>query len=241
MSFGIYPNKVFSKDIVVLKEKLENKENFTFSKFADGEWSVMKNNRLNNNEFQYTNSQEHTKARELLIDSFKYQHPNYHVGISCPCCQGNAFEEMRDYSEQPTERLTWANLWVNSNYKYYLSDILPLFSNYDVGIVAHRSSNLDNLPFNPRLFCAIDKDAWVVNQDKIDVLKDVITKENMRGWLFLFCCGPFGNILAHKLTEHCPENIYLDIGSTLNPFLGTEGFRRSYFSKHESLSPCIWR
>jgi hypothetical protein len=198
MSFGIYPNKTFSKDITVLKDKLEKKEHFTFSKFADGEWAVMKNSQLNNNEFQYTNSQGHMKARELLIDSFKYQHSNYHVGISCPCCQGRAFEDMKEYSGQPEERLTWANLWVNSNYKYYLSDILPLFNNYNVALVAHKDSNLDNLPFMPKVFCPIDKDAWVVNQDKVEKLKNLIEEENMEGWLFLFCCGPFGNILAHN-------------------------------------------
>ena len=241
MTFGIYPNKTFSEDIVVLKNKLENKEHFTFSKFADGEWAVMKDSPLNNNEFKYTNSQEHTKAREFLIESFKFQHPNYHVGISCPCCQGNAFEEMRDFSEQSLDKLTWANLWVNSNYKYYLSDIVPLFNNYNVALVAHKDSNVNNLPFTPKLFCAIDKDAWVVNQDKVDILKNIIDEDNMEGWLFLFCCGPFGNILAHKLTEHNARNTYLDIGSTLNPFLETEGFRRSYFARHEQLSPCVWR
>lgn len=241
MNLGIYPDKSFLGDIKVFKEKLENKETFTFSKFADGEWFVMKNTPLNNNEFQFSNSQEHTVARELLIDSFKFNHPKYNVGISCPCCQGTAFEDMKEYSGQPEERLTWANLWVNSNYKYYLSDILPLFNNYDVALVAHKDSNLDNLPFRPKVFCPIDKDAWVVNQDKIEKLKNLIEEENMKGWLFLFCCGPFGNILAHKLTEFNDNNTYLDVGSTLNPFLGTEGFRRSYFARHESLSPCVWR
>jgi hypothetical protein len=238
---GIHPNKYFSEDIKCFERKLDKKEPFTFSKFADGEWAVMQNKVLNNNEFQYVNSQEHVRARELLIDSFKYQHPNYHVGISCHCCQGTAFEDMQKFCEQPKERLTWANLWVNSNYDYYLRDIVPHFLQYNVVLVANENSTLDQLPFKPKFFCPISADAWVRNQDKIEDLKALIDGEKMEGWLFLFCCGPFGNILAHQLTEHSSKNTYLDVGSTLNPFLETEGFRRSYFAKHTQMIPCTWR
>ena len=243
MDLGIYPDKSFSEDIKVFKEKLEKKKTFTFSKFADGEWFAMRNTLLNNNEFQFSRSKEHAQARIRLINAFQFCHPNYYVGISCPCCQGSAFEAMKEYSGQDDERLTWANMWVNSNYKYFLSDIVPLFSNYKVALVAHKDSNLDNLPFRDSIkaFYPIDKDAWVVNQDEAVTLKRRIEKENMKGWLFLFCCGPFGNILAHKLTAFNDENTYLDVGSTLNPFLGTEGFRRTYFNNHENMKPCIWR
>ena len=243
MNLGIYPDKSFSEDIKVFKEKLEHKEPFTFSKFADGEWFAMRNITVYNNEFQFSKSREHAEARKDLINAFQFCHPNYYVGISCPCCQGSAFEDMKEYSNQADARLTWANMWVNSNYKYFLSDILPLFSNYKVALVAHKDSNLDNLPFRDSIkaFYPIDKDAWVVNQDEVVTLKRRIAKEKMKGWLFLFCCGPFGNILAHRLTECDEENTYLDIGSTLNPFLGTEGFRRAYFDNHENMKPCIWR
>ena len=50
---GIHPNKYFSEDIKCFERKLDKKESFTFSKFADGEWAVMQNKVLNNNEFQY--------------------------------------------------------------------------------------------------------------------------------------------------------------------------------------------
>ena len=240
---GVYPNKYFDKDIRVFRKKLKDKEVFTFSKFADGEWAAMQSVRLNNNEFRFVNSQEHLIARDLLVKAFRFQHPNYYVGVSCPCCQGNNFEKMLEYSEQPIEKLTWANLWVNSNYKYYKRYVVPLFKQYKTVLVANKDSNIENLPkgFKPEIFCPIEKDAWVVSRDKIDDMKKAIDDNNMEGWLFLFCAGPFGNILAHQLTDYCDKNTYLDIGSTLNPFLGTEGFRRSYFKNHKELKPCIWR
>jgi hypothetical protein len=43
----------------------------------------------------------------------------------------------------------------------------------------------------------------------------------VRGWLFLFCSGALGTILAHQMYAFCPENTYLDIGSSLDPYLYT--------------------
>jgi hypothetical protein len=54
-------------------------------------------------------------------------------------------------------------------------------------------------------------------------------EDNIIDSIFLFCCGPFGNIIAHRLTEHNDKNTYLDIGSTLNPYLKSEGFKRDYY------------
>jgi len=242
-SLGIYPKKYFNKDIRVFRKKLKDKEVFTFSKFADGEWLVLEGKRIDNKEFRFVNSLENIEARESLENAIRFQHPNYYVGVSCPCCQGNAFESMVDFSGQPLEKLTWANLWVNSNYKYYKSYVVPLFKQYKTVLVANKDSNIENLPkgLKPEIFCPIEKNAWIDSKECIETLKDAIDKHKMKGWLFLFCAGPFGNILAHQLTEYCDKNTYLDIGSTLNPFLGTEGFRRSYFRNHKELKPCVWR
>ena len=60
--------------------------------------------------------------------------------------------------------------------------------------------------------------------------------------VFLFCCGPFGNILCHELTEYEPNNTYLDIGSTLNPYLKSAGFERFYYMGDNVFSKmeCVW-
>ena len=45
--------KYFKQDIVNFKNKIESKENFSFSKYADGEWAVIQNHALNNKEFWF--------------------------------------------------------------------------------------------------------------------------------------------------------------------------------------------
>jgi hypothetical protein len=236
--------KLFSQDIALFANKLEKGENFSFSKYADGEWSVMENRALNNKEFWFDpNSDNDQIKRQALIRSFKYKHPNYYVGISCPCCQGiEVFNDMLKFSEQDDDHLTWANLWVNSNYRYFLNNIIPIFNKRPVIIFCNDKGKIHNLPFKPQFVFRINNNAWAENWTTIEEAKSFIKSHNIKEYIFLFCCGPFGNILCHELTEFNDQNTYLDIGSTLNPFLGTAGFDRWYYMGDNIYSrlTCSW-
>jgi hypothetical protein len=56
-------NKIFQEEIKIIFNKLKNKDFFSFSKFADGEWLMMRNISINNNEFNYTNEDEFYKDK----------------------------------------------------------------------------------------------------------------------------------------------------------------------------------
>lgn len=240
-------NKIFSQDIVYFKNKLENNETFSFSKYADGEWAVIKNHSINNKEFWFDPTNENDQyKRKALIESFKYKNPNYYVGISCPCCQGiETFNEMKNFSEQDEEKLTWANIWVNNNYKYYVDNIIPILNNKNIILFCNENGNINDLPFNPYIVFPLKHNAWEYNWDTIDRAKQLISilkASNINNLVFLFCCGPFGNILCHQLTKYDPDNTYLDIGSTLNPWLKSAGFERLYYMNDNFFSrmECIW-
>lgn len=229
----------FKNDIYQMIEKLQNHQIFSFSKFADGEWLVIENKSVNNSEFWF-DSHKDASYRQKLIDAFQYKNDRYHVGVSCPCCQNNEIHKaMKDFSGQKEEMLTWANIWVNSNYGIFLNEILPTFTKYDVYLIANENSNINNIPFEIKTFYPISNNAWVHNRGLIDTIKKDIDHGSIENALFLFCCGPFGNILCHELTDHSDKNTFLDIGSTLNPFFGT-GFYRGYYRDYASMQDCLW-
>lgn len=231
--------KKFKDDIYKMKDRLVNKEIFSFSKFADGEWSIIKDKDIDNTEFNFNSSQD-SEYRQQLINSFQYRNDRYYVGVSCPCCQNDAIHnEMKEFSGQSEDMLTWANIWVNSNYPIFLKEILPIFSEYDVYLVANEKAKIENIPFKVKRFYPVSNNAWKNNSFLIDQMKNDITDSGIRQSLFLFCCGPFGNILCHELTRHNDQNTYLDIGSTLNIFFGT-GFYRGYYRLSQSMSDCVW-
>jgi hypothetical protein len=229
--------KNFKEEIITLFNLLKSKIPFSFSKYADGEWFMMRDIPINNNEFNYT--QEDTFYKEMLIKSFKFKDDKYIVGISCPCCQGEESEKMKIFSEQKDSNLTFANLFVNSNYDFYKENFIPEYNNWDIHLIANKNSKIDSLPFKIEKFYPVDNTAWKFNYHLIDEINNL----NLSNKLFLFACGPFGNMLAHQLWEKNKNNTYLDIGSTLNPWTQSEGFVRGYYTSDNTYSnrTCVWK
>jgi hypothetical protein len=230
--------KNFHEEIVKLFERLKSGQKFAFSKYADGEWAVINDKQLNNNEFEYNHDARFSLARKMLIDSFLFKDKGYYVGISCECCQGAEHFKMKEFCGQDDEHLTYANIFVNSNYQFYKDNFIPEYASRKIHLVANKNSKIENLPFSVEKFYPIENSAYINNSSLVEEIKG----ENLKDKLFLFCAGPFGNILAHKLFSENKNNTYLDIGSTLNPWLQSEGFKRGYYNgEFYANQTCIWR
>lgn len=233
----------FRADIERFQEKIKNRENFAFSKYADGELHILANQKINNGEFWF-NPETDQFYRQKLVESFTHNEDGYYMGISCPCCIGGtqAHEFMKRTSNKTEDKLTWANLFVNSNYDFYLEKIVPLYAEYEVNLVSNDESNLDSLPFIVSRHFKIGKNAWNNDYGLVEDIKNFILENKIKNNLFLFCAGPFGNILAAQLHKVNKENTYIDIGSTLNPFLlGEKGKNRGYLRVEPGTGkPCTW-
>lgn len=228
--------KTFREEIEKIYKMLSLGKKFSFSKYADGEWSIMLGKHLNNKEFGFGFFDRF--YRNKLIESIKFKDENYFVGISCFCCQGENYFKMKDFSEQDENHLTFANIFVNSNYTFYKEKFIDEYKKRDIILIANKNSKIENLPFKLYKFYPVGFSAWKKNYNLIEEIK----KENYSDKLFLFACGPFGNLLAHQLWESNKNNTYIDIGSTLNPWLESEGFKRDYYIDGEnSKKICIWK
>lgn len=228
--------KEFKSEIENLYSKFLKGAPFCFSKYADGEWAIITDDFLNNNEFEVTIN---TPAffKQKLIESIQFKDPNYYIGTCCPCCNGDRAEKMRSFSGQDEANMTFANVFVNSNYNIYKQTFLESYKNYDIHLVANENSKIQNLPFNVEKFYPVGFSAWVNNYNLIEEIQ----QKNLSNKLFLFCAGPFGNMLAHQLYSNNKNNMYMDIGSTLNPWLQSEGFKRDYYtSGHFKERSCSW-
>ena len=240
MDFTVAPNKDYRRDLEIISEALSRNETLSFSKFCDGEWAVMENQKINNKEFWFDpEDPDDAYKREKLIEAFQYQNDQYFVGISCAGVFGEDHSKMKKLCGQPAHRLTWADLWVNSNYSYYLDNVLPLFADRKIVLYCNSNSMTHNLPFTPEKVFPVSYNAWANDWDVIEESKKYIQDECPEGYTFLFCCGPFGNILCHELTEFNSNNTYLDVGSTLNPFLRSEGFQRDYYMGNNFFSNAV--
>ena len=235
--------KSFTEDIKFIRNKLASGEPFSFSKYSDGEYAILKDRLITNCDGWTYNPATDGFYKEMLLNSLQYRDPSYYVGVSCVCCNGeHDANDMKQMSGQDIEHLTWANIFVNSNYRYYVKEIIPLYAKYDVYLVANERAKLKYLPFEVKKHYKIGDLAWKNDYDLIEQIKKDIDNDNISKSLFLFCAGPLGNMLAHQLSEHNKENTYMDIGSTLNiHLLGPSGKNRGYLRGESSLNKvCRW-
>ena len=174
MAFDI-EDKSFRNDLKVIISKLKNKKSFAFSKYADGELHILANKPVNNGEFWFV-PEANDFNRQQMIKSFRFKNKDYYVGISCPCCIGGSpvHNWMKKNSGQPESNLTWANIFVNGNHSYYIKNMVPLYSQYEVVLVSNSSSNLSNLPFEVKKHFTIGKNAWIENYGLINEMKNYI-------------------------------------------------------------------
>ncbi len=232
--------KNFRQDFINLTEKLRGKEKFSFSKYADGEYKILRNEAITNCDNWTFSPDLHRKEQSLLLESFQYDHDDYIVGISCPCCQPMEHVQwMRDTVK--TKNVTWANLFVNSNYPYFEKDLIPIFNDWgeDVFLFANENGISKQMPFKIKKYFPLNMKAWQEPFLSHWINLGMQKAKESEGALFLFAGGPLGNILSYKLHKANPFNTYIDIGSTISPWV--VGKNRDYhFGGKTSQQTCIW-
>ena len=247
MKFGT-ENKTFRGDAEILLHALKNKEHFAFTKSADGEMSIMQGNNIDllnkcNGEFKFDVSDETDKFyRDKLIEAYQYKDENYFISVGCPCCVGqNNYQWMKQFSNQELTNMTWANIFVNGNYKFYVDNFIPEYKNHKLIVVCNNKAKLENL-FGDELVkdFRVGRNAWKDNYGLIEEIKKYINDNDINDHLFLIGAGPFGNILIYELFKHNKNNTYLDIGSTLDPILGLGGTRGYHVGAPTLNKICKW-
>jgi hypothetical protein len=238
--------KSFRGDLVEMRERLKERKPFAFSRFGEGELRILTGELRRYPEFCFNPSDPaYVFLRERLLDSFRYRNESYYVGISCPRCVGEErFFWAKRTSGQTESQLTWATLFVNSNYQFFKDEVVPLFSGYTVFLVCHKSAKLEGLTFRVAGDYRVEKNAWRTDYNLSHRLAEFTARKQITGALLLLCAGPFANILAHQLHAREPKNTYIDVGSALDPYMfGEEGLTRRYL-KGESkflMRTCTWR
>jgi hypothetical protein len=213
--------KDFKKDIDLIKDSILNKKKFAFSKYADGERYILNSIKITNIDFWTFNPQTDSLFFNMLDESFRYKDSGYYIGISCPCCDEYSYNWFNNNKGSDESNTTFANIFVNGNYETFKNELIPTFNTYDrIVLVANKKSNLENIKnvLNFTDFFGIGDEAFKTDLDLPEKILNYMEKENIIDSLFLFCAGPMGNILSHKLWQNNKNNTYIDIGSTLNPW-----------------------
>lgn len=229
-----------------VKLKLKNKEPFTFIRFSDGETEILKNRYLEiapgktvfrgkeiKNNFPQFDSKKfdpslHQNIREDLLESAKFKADNYFKGI--PTSHNKAIDDrdmMLELNDGLDISITFADLFLNSNYEKYLDEIVPLFEDFEniIVIANYRAkpigilNNAKHLSIPDNFFETYDE----VLADILDKLKDIPS-----GTLILSSASSLSNIIGYKLALKRNDITFLDIGTSINSLLSMDDKIRSY-------------
>ncbi|MEI6972608.1 MAG: hypothetical protein WCL44_13960 [bacterium] len=241
--------KNFHGELDRFNTMLQSGENFALVRFGDGEMTVINGDPIDlskkcNGEHRYIPGEaKHEEQRERLKYSLRYQAANYYVGIACPCCVGEQqFLNLKRQAMQPETHLTWANIFVNSNFERFRSLVVPALARRKVVLVCHRKGRPAGLPFTVVRHFGVGPNAWLNDYDScLNELTCFIRQENIANHVFLFSAGVLSNILICELHQHFPNNTYLDIGSVFDVELGLGMTRRYLKNSRKQLSKtCVW-
>lgn len=191
-------------------------ENFALIRNGDGERGLIEGRSLHAQE-GWESPEEITQLGVALKESISIDDPQYIIGVSCPCCDLEAYQW---YVENvKSKNITFANLWVNSNYQRFIQDFSEL--DRDAVVIAnHRAmgrpvGKLHILDY----FCVSDDCVAFWRDEGEAFIQNIMDKYGDRqNLLFAVSVGPMSGPIIAKLFRNNPQNCYLDFGSAIDSF-----------------------
>lgn len=245
----------FKKDFKEMLNRIKVGDPFAFTRFSDGELHILKNQKIIiQNDWCLTYNKEAPKGgvfhgswgdeeiksfdpakdqalRERLMVCYTHKQHNYFKGI---CTRNDIGEEDWAWQfdgllDKKEDFLTFANLLINGNYINFMTQMLPEMKKkkHEVVYVCNKLANLDKLPLNLKKAFRVGQNCHINDIHLIDEMKEWVYDNQIEGHLFLFSAASLSNLLIYELYKEFPNNIYMDIGSTLNPMLDLDGWKFS--------------
>ena len=256
--------KNFKEHFYYFKAKILNSEPFAFSRFSDGEMFILQNRQLKLDQnliqvgenispgpykkpdFKHFDPEKHQEFQNKLIEAFRHKQKNYYKGISCSCCVGKEnFDWQISLHGGDDDSLTWANLWVNSNYPLFIEQVLPLFYSKKCVFIGNENANIQSLPFIVKDF-RVGYNAMINDLDVIDDMKKWIKNNKIENHVFLFSASTFSNLAIYELFKNDDSNTFIDIGTCLSPMIEMpieRDYLQGYWGYKASNSlnlECVW-
>ena len=207
------------KELDKFMSKLKSGENFTLLRFADGERAVMENARIQGVDGWHLPGKS-TSLGEALREALQLKGENVYYGISCPCCDREAYYWYM--SRIPNRNnITFSNIFVNRNYRKFLAEFKTL--RRDAVVIANHRwwgggqleglNVLQHYPVGDECVDFWEKDAQSLIAHAIN---DFGSKN---GLLYVVSAGPMSEPIIAALYKNNPNNCYIDFGSSIDIYI----------------------
>lgn len=227
-------------------DNLKNKIPFSFVRFSDGETEILRNRYLEinagktvfrgkvfKNNFPDFDSKKfvphlHQNIRKDLLDSALYKNISFYKGI--PTSHNKAYKD-KDFMLRLNGgfdyNITFSDLFLNSNYKRYKSEVVPLFESFEnIYIIANYRAKPTGILSKAKHISVPDNFFSTYDETLEQVLKEISNIEI--GSLVLSSASSLSNIIAYKVSLNRTDITFLDVGTSINELLSMDTMIRSY-------------
>lgn len=208
--------------IDTINNLLKTKQHFSLNRFGEGELRLL-SGRKHAGEFKSVN-QEWSIDEKLdqwfikkLKEALIYESLNYIKAFNTHQQNNrNYYETIDQFKNIKTFFTASFYEWIGPNQSYFYSYILDLFKQYaGINLICSKVANIKNTKINFNNCWNEFKtfNSWK-QTDYINKTVEEISKLNNN--VFLFCTGFSTKLMIRQLHELNPNNIYIDMGSSLN-------------------------
>ena len=232
-----------SQHLDLILRKINTGTPFGLIRPSDGEYTILKDETLTN--LDNWTFQKGGKLREQLMEAVKIVDPNLYIGIPCNTCNkpwnctDQIYNDFITKFEVPLAQRTYANLVGNSNWQTF-SDFIKSYSKRFYLITSGTTPS--SLPIKERYIIdskLVDKWDSLGHQETQRLLNFIKDKT---GQLICFSAGPLSKIWIPMCMKLNPNNMYMDVGASLDIF--TKGqTNRLYTNQTHAFSKeaCIFK
>ena len=143
---------------------------------------------------------------------------------------------MHELYGQVDNNLTSANLLVNSNYPLFIGHYVPVLKKKKVVFICSENADLTKADFNIIKDFRVGKNCIVNDHHLVQEIKDWIDTESIEDHVFLFSASSLSEVLIYELFKHSDKNTYIDVGTTLHPYIGLT-IERDYLRAYHNNLP----
>jgi hypothetical protein len=215
--------KDFVADFNRFKNKIISKENFAYTRYADGEIRLMSGVGVGTHTqaFQQDGWCCGNKMYELgktLLESISHTESNYVYAITSPNQNFSDYKFLRDRIQQTEQNITFADLWINGNYPLFQKFIHDELQEEIVFIASDDGIGRSMLPLKCKKYVAVPRDCvnfYEQQRKEIESVLDIMASE-YTDTLFFISAGPLSEAIIHYLYCKNPNNRYIDVGSAID-------------------------
>jgi hypothetical protein len=158
-----------------------------------------------------------TNVGKGLLESITHTEDNYYYAISAHSDNIGDYEFLKSHLK--TDKLTFANLWINANYQ----KMKEFYSTLDksVYVICNHEARAERFPFKVNEIFPFPDNCilyWEEHgEDYITQLLDYTSQ--LSGETIFVSAGPVSEILIDKMYKANPNNQYIDVGSSLGEYI----------------------